>query len=109
MPLQIVAKEMKSHTITESVILPACCKIVNIMFGEEYEKEILKISMSDNTVSRCIQDMSQQVESQASINGADFFAIHLGESNDITGEGQPLEFSFYFANHSQKQQRAKTS
>jgi hypothetical protein len=38
-------KKMKSHTIAESVILPACCKILNIMFGEEYEKEILKIPM----------------------------------------------------------------
>jgi hypothetical protein len=34
-------KKIKSHTIAEPVILPACCKIVNIMFGEEYE--ILKI------------------------------------------------------------------
>jgi hypothetical protein len=34
-------QKIKSHTIAEPVILPACCKIVNIMFGEEYEKEIL--------------------------------------------------------------------
>jgi hypothetical protein len=43
---EIVAKKKKkitSHTIAELVILPACCKIVNNMFGEEYEKEILKI------------------------------------------------------------------
>jgi hypothetical protein len=32
-----VAKEMKTHTITEPVILPASCKTAN-MFGEEYEK-----------------------------------------------------------------------
>jgi hypothetical protein len=54
---------MKSHTIAESVILPACCKIVNIIIGEEYEREILKIPMSDNTVSRHIQDMSEDDES----------------------------------------------
>jgi hypothetical protein len=48
---------IKSHTIAESVILPACCKIANIMFGEEYEKEILKIPMSDNTISRRIKVM----------------------------------------------------
>jgi hypothetical protein len=46
----MVAKKIKSHTTAESVILPACCKIVNIIFGEECEKEILKISMSDNTI-----------------------------------------------------------
>jgi hypothetical protein len=33
-PLQ---KKIKPHTITESKILPACCRIANI-FGEEYEK-----------------------------------------------------------------------
>jgi hypothetical protein len=54
---------MKSHPTDEAGILPACYKIVNIMFGEEYEKEILKIPMSDNTISRRIQDMSQDVES----------------------------------------------
>jgi hypothetical protein len=42
---EIVAKKMKSHTIAQSVILPACCKIVNIMFRDEYKKDILKIPM----------------------------------------------------------------
>jgi hypothetical protein len=60
---EIMAKKIKSHTIAESVILPACCKIVNSMFGEGYEKEILKIAMSDNTISWHIQDMSQYIES----------------------------------------------
>jgi hypothetical protein len=46
-----MAKKMKLHTIAKSVILPACCKIVNIVFGEEYEKEILKIPVPDNTIS----------------------------------------------------------
>jgi hypothetical protein len=56
---KIVAKKVKSHTITGSVILPACHKIVRIMFGEEYEKDILEIPMSDNTISWHIQDISQ--------------------------------------------------
>ncbi|XP_029634971.1 protein FAM200B-like [Octopus sinensis] len=32
---EIVARKMKSHTIAETVILPACQEIVRIMFGEE--------------------------------------------------------------------------
>jgi hypothetical protein len=36
-------KKIKSHIIAESVIYLPCCKIINIMFGKEYEKEILKI------------------------------------------------------------------
>jgi hypothetical protein len=47
---EIVAKKRDEITISEPVILPACCKIVNIMFGEEYAKEILKFLMSDNSI-----------------------------------------------------------
>ena len=85
---------MKSHTIAESVILPACCKIVNIMFDKNYEKEVLKIPMSDNTISRRISVMSQDIESQviANIKTAKCFAIQLDESTDITGKGQLLTF-----------------
>jgi hypothetical protein len=45
------------------------------MFGEEYEKEILKIPVSDNIISWCIQDMSQDIKSQliASIKQANIF------------------------------------
>jgi hypothetical protein len=35
---EIVTKKIKSFTIEQSVIWPACCKIVNIMFGEEHDK-----------------------------------------------------------------------
>jgi hypothetical protein len=64
----------KKNTIAQSVILPACCKIVNIMFGKKYEKEILKISMSENTINWHIQGMSQDTESQviANIKEAEF-------------------------------------
>jgi hypothetical protein len=61
--------------------------------------------------------MSQHVESRviAKIKEADFVAIQLDESSDITGKTQLLAFStffvtetslnnFYFENHSQKQQ-----
>ena len=88
---EIIAKKMKSHTTAESVILPACCKIVNIMFGGKYE-EIRKIPLSDNTISRRIYDVSQDIESQviASIKEAKSFAIQLDESTDITGKAQLL-------------------
>jgi hypothetical protein len=90
---------MKSHTIAESLILPACCRIVNIMFDEEYEK-ILKIPMSDNTISRRIQDMSEDIESHviADIKEADYLAFQLDESTDITGKAQLLAFSRFACN-----------
>jgi hypothetical protein len=36
---EIMAKKIKSHTVAESVILLSYYKIVNIMYGEEYEKK----------------------------------------------------------------------
>ena len=59
---EIVASKMKSHTIAESVILPACQQIVRIMFGEEAVSELSKIPLSDNTISRCIHNMSENTE-----------------------------------------------
>jgi len=59
---EIVARKMKSHTIAESVILPACQEMVRVMFGEDAVSEVNKIPLSDNTISRRIQDMSGDIE-----------------------------------------------
>jgi hypothetical protein len=91
-----MTKKFKSYTTAEAVILPTYCKIVNIMFGEEYEKrDVENIPMSDNTISRRIQDMSQDVESQAiaDIKELIFFSIQLDMSTDVTGKAQLLAFS----------------
>ena len=40
---ELVAKEMKAHTIAESLILPACQVIVRTMLGSEAEGVINKI------------------------------------------------------------------
>jgi hypothetical protein len=53
---------MKSHTTAESLIMPACKIIVRTMVGKEAESEIDKVPVSDNTVSRRVDDMSQEVE-----------------------------------------------
>lgn len=91
---ELIAKEMKSHTTAESTILPACCEIVKIMFGEECEKEVRKIPLSNNTISRRIEDMSKDVETQVNekLKAADFFALQVDESTDITGKPQVLTF-----------------
>jgi hypothetical protein len=68
MPLLKSGENIKSRTIAESVILLACYKIVNIIFDEKYKKDILKILMSDNIISRCVQAMSQDVELQMTVN-----------------------------------------
>ena len=49
---EIIAMKSKSHTLAESVILPACKKIVKSMLGETAEKEISKIPLSNDTIHR---------------------------------------------------------
>jgi hypothetical protein len=97
---EIMAIKTKSRAVPESVILPACCKMLCIMFWKEYEKEILKIPMSDNIISRRIQDMSQDAESQAvaNVKEDDFFAIQFDEATDIAGKAQLLAFSRFVFN-----------
>ncbi|CAI9743051.1 Hypothetical predicted protein [Octopus vulgaris] len=53
---EIVARKMKSHTIAETVILPACQEMVRIKLGEDAVSELNKIPLSDN-----IQDMSGDI------------------------------------------------
>jgi len=84
---ELVAKQMKPHTIAEKLILPACREIVKVLFDEEAEKEVLKIPVSDNTVSRRIEHMSEDIEEQVLRKSRDspLFALQLDESTDISG------------------------
>lgn len=80
---------MKSnpHTIAESLILPACCEIANILFGENAKKKLLKIPLSNYTIQRRIINMALDVEGTLvkklhHIN----FALHIDEFTDISGK-----------------------
>ena len=113
---------MKSHTIAETVILPACQEIVRIMFGEGAVSDISKIPLSDNTISRRISDMSSDIESNvlSKMKSCEFFAFQVDESTDISGKAQLLAFvrfidngaiveDFFSAQKScQKQQKGET-
>ena len=91
---EIVERRMKSHTIGETVILPECKEMVRIMFGEDAVSEVNKIPLSDNTISRRIQDMSGDIECniKSKILKHELFALHVDESTDITGKTQLLVF-----------------
>ena len=92
--LEIVASKMKSYAIAESVILPACQQIVRIMFGEEAVSELSKIPLFDNTISRRIHDMSENIKcnTKSKILKHKLFALQVDESTDITGKAQLLMF-----------------
>ncbi|KAL1281417.1 hypothetical protein QQF64_000220 [Cirrhinus molitorella] len=89
---ELVANTKKSHSVAESLILPACKAIVNEMLGPEAVKEIAKVSLSDNTISRRIDDMSADIECVVleKIHISKKFALQLDESTDISGHAQLL-------------------
>ncbi|KAJ1135834.1 hypothetical protein NDU88_002264 [Pleurodeles waltl] len=89
---ELKAKSKKSHTVAETLILPACKAIVQEMLGPEAAKEIAKVPLSDNTISRRINDMSADIESVVleKIRISEKFALQLDESTDISGHAQLL-------------------
>lgn len=91
---ELIAKKMKPHTIAENLVLPACRQIVKTLFGVEAEKEVLKIPLSDNTISRRIEHMSEDIEAQVieKLRIVRTFALQVDESTDISGKAQLLAF-----------------
>ncbi|XP_050993118.1 SCAN domain-containing protein 3 [Labeo rohita] len=62
------------------------------MLGPEAVKELAKVSLSDNTISRRIDDMSADIECVVleKIRISKKFALQLDESTDISGHAQLL-------------------
>ena len=51
---KMIAQQTRSHTLAESIILPACRKIVKRILGDKVEQEIRKTPQLNNTIQRRI-------------------------------------------------------
>ncbi|XP_043916310.1 zinc finger BED domain-containing protein 5-like [Protopterus annectens] len=90
---ELVAKNMKPHTVVESLIMPACRLMVKTMLSDEAEKVIAKIPSSNNTVARRIEMSDISVCNQLKI--CKRFSLQLDESTDISGKAQLMAFVRY--------------
>jgi hypothetical protein len=90
---QLIAKQMKPHTIGEKLVKPACLEIVRIMLGEEAALEIQKVPMSNNTVARRVSDMSADIhEHTADIIKCRPFALQVDDTTDVSGKCYLIAF-----------------
>ncbi|GFX41478.1 SCAN domain-containing protein 3 [Trichonephila clavipes] len=73
----------KPHIIVEELILPAAIEIVETMFGDNFAKELQSIPLSNDTVSRRIDDIAENVEQQLFGKLRDkLFSVQLDEATD---------------------------
>jgi hypothetical protein len=59
-----IAKCKKPHTIAEELVLPAAVDMVNIIIGESDGKLLSKVPLSNNTISRRIQHIAEDLNDQ---------------------------------------------
>lgn len=81
----LIAKCGKPHTIGETLVLPAAKKIVEIVLGEGSSNKISQsVPLSNNTVSRRIDEMAADVESKLThMLKKSKFALQIDESTVI--------------------------
>lgn len=90
-----VAKCKKPHTIAEELILPAAVDMVSVMIGESAAKEIKNIPLSNNTISRRIHDMAEDINEQIVGKLSGLFAIQLDEATDSNDDAQLICYVRY--------------
>ncbi|GFX76814.1 zinc finger BED domain-containing protein 5 [Trichonephila clavipes] len=78
-----ISRCKKLHTIAEETILSAAIEIVETMFGDNFAEEMKSIPLSNDTVSRRIDDIAEDVEQQLFGKLHDkLYSIQLDEGTD---------------------------
>lgn len=91
---KLIAQSKKAHTIAETVIKPCMLKVAEELLGQEAQKKIREIPLSNDTVKSRIQKMSTDIEEQVidKIKKSPYFALQCDESTDISQCCQLLVF-----------------
>ncbi|XP_076029345.1 SCAN domain-containing protein 3-like [Oratosquilla oratoria] len=81
----LIAKAKKPHSLGETLVKPCLLSAANNVLGEESQRKLSKISLSDNTVKRCIDDLSEDIKEQVldKIKASCFFEIQCDETTDV--------------------------
>ena len=97
----LIVQNMKAHTIADTLVLPAAKTLVKNLIGDEAAAKLDRVSLSDDTVKRRIQEMSGDIAEQIIAGVKDSklgFAIQLDESTeDVAKCSQLLVYVRYIA------------
>ncbi|KAF2346471.1 protein of unknown function DUF4371 [Trinorchestia longiramus] len=93
----LIAKAKKPHSVGETLVKPCLLSAANTVLGEESQRKLSKISLSNNTVKRRIDELSEDIKEQVmdKIKASRFFAIRVqcDESTDVAHLCQLLVYS----------------
>ncbi|KAK7899542.1 hypothetical protein WMY93_020395 [Mugilogobius chulae] len=92
-----IAKAKKPFTIGEELILPAAKDICRELFGDAAAQKIAQIPLSATTVTRRIDEISEDIEAQLieRISASPWYAIQVDESTDVDNRAVMLVFVRY--------------
>ncbi|XP_072394958.1 zinc finger MYM-type protein 6-like [Diabrotica undecimpunctata] len=83
-----IVKTKKPFTVDEELVLPCIVDATKAILGDKYDKQMQNLPLSNDTVSRRIEDMASDVETQLlkKIHFSKIFAVQLDESTYITNK-----------------------
>ncbi|XP_061587577.1 zinc finger BED domain-containing protein 5-like [Cololabis saira] len=92
-----IARAGKPHTIGEELCLPLTKEITKIMCGEDAAKKLNFVPLSNDTVSRRITDMANDVKNTLieRVKKSRYFSIQLDETTDVADLAQLLIYVRY--------------
>ena len=91
-----IAKQNKSHTMTETLVKPCAIKMVERVLGKQSSKKLEAVSLSNDTIRLRIIEMADDISPQL-ISKLKFclhviFSIQLDESIDILNVSHLMDF-----------------
>ncbi|XP_068247664.1 SCAN domain-containing protein 3-like [Palaemon carinicauda] len=91
----LIAKAKKPHPEGETLVKPYLLRAPNTVLGEESQRKLSRISLSDNTVKHHIDELSANIKEQVldKIKASRFFAIPCDESTNVAHLCQLLVYS----------------
>ncbi len=92
-----IAKAKKPFTIGEELILPSTKDICRELLGEDAVKKIAQVPLSASTVTRRIEEIAEDIETQLleRINTSPWYALQVDESTDVDNKAILLVYVRY--------------